>query len=234
MGLIDRLGRGRPYTPRRFATQQKEVTERETSIIDPRFRFDVLTVETIRRFRLQPAITPVLSIPLVYNASRKVFEVTEAPNLVISRDQGYYYGASLPTLTETGYYNIALDSRARQFVNIFGRDVSLAWVHGAEVTAPSAGTALVSKTVSTGKSGYVYGFFISATEPNDFKINWTSGGATYSVRIVFGGKGSINYIDFVPINEGMAADSETQITITNVNAGASGQIYQARLLYAEV
>lgn len=116
----------------------------------------------------------------------------------------------------------------------WGRDVSPIWIHSTGVTAPAAGTALVSKTVSTGKVGYIYGFFITAGESNDFLINWTSGGVAYSTRIVFPGKGSLQYIDVVPINEGLPADSGSSITITNVNAGSAGVVYQARLLYAEV
>ncbi len=116
----------------------------------------------------------------------------------------------------------------------WGRDVAPAWVHGAEVTAPAAGTALVSKTVGTGKTGYIYGFFISAGEANDFMINWTSGATAYSIRIPFGGKGSLHFADFIPLNEGLGADAGSTITITNVNAGGTGIIYFARLLYAEV
>jgi hypothetical protein len=116
----------------------------------------------------------------------------------------------------------------------WGRDVSPSWVHGDEVTAPPAGTALVSKTVGTGKSGYIYGFFISAGEANDFKINWTSGGAAESIRIPFSSKGAIQYVDFAALNEGLPADGGTSITITNVNAGGTGIVYQARILYVEV
>ncbi|MEM1510576.1 MAG: hypothetical protein QW096_11990, partial [Thermofilaceae archaeon] len=116
----------------------------------------------------------------------------------------------------------------------WGRNVSPSWVHAAEVTAPAANTSLVSKTVSTGKQGYIYGFYITAGEANDFKINWTSGGTARSIRIMFPGKGSLHYADFIALNEGFPADSGTNITITNVNAGSSGVIYQARLLYVEV
>jgi len=234
MPLLQWLGRGRPYKPREYKTQQKAETDREAQIYDPRFRFDVLTVEYIKRFKLQPQIIPVLNIPLAYNPSRGCFEITEAPNLVTAREQAYYYGASLPTLTIPGYYAPAMDSRARLIANILGRDISLAWVHGSEVTAPAAGTALVSKTVSAGRTGYIYGFFISAGEANDFKINWTSGGASYSIRIPFSNKGAIHYIDVIPLNEGMGADPGSSITITNVNAGSSEIVYQARLLYGEV
>jgi len=119
-------------------------------------------------------------------------------------------------------------------LNRWGRDVDPEWVHAAEVTAPSAGASLVSKTVGTGKTGYIYGFFISAGEANDFKINWTSGGSSYSIRIPFSGKGALHYIDFAALNEGLGADAGTSITITNVNAGSAGVVYQARLFYAEV
>jgi hypothetical protein len=133
--------------------------------------------------------------------------------------------------------DVALSTRASEATLKtlrWGRDVSPAWIHGDEITAPAANTALVSKTVSTGKSGYVYGFFISAGEANDFKINWTSGGASRSIRIPFASKGAVQYVDFVALNEGMSADAGSSITITNVNAGSSGIVYQARILYVEV
>lgn len=128
--------------------------------------------------------------------------------------------------------DVALTVLAR--LKRWGRNVDPAWIDGAEVTAPAAGTALVSKTVSTGKVGYIYGFFISAGEANDFKVNWTSGGAAKSKRIVFSGKGSLQYADFIAFNEGLPADGNTSITITNVSAGSTGVVYAASLLIGEV
>jgi hypothetical protein len=116
----------------------------------------------------------------------------------------------------------------------WSRNVTPAWVLGAENTAPAAGTALVSKTVSTGKTGYIYGFLITAQEANDFKINWTSGGSAKSYRIVFGGKGTMIVKLESALNEGLGADAGTSITVTNVNAGSAGIVYQCALLYAEV
>jgi len=116
----------------------------------------------------------------------------------------------------------------------WGRDVSPVWVHGGEVTAPPAGTALASKTVSAGKTGYIYGFYISAGEPNEFRINWVSSGTPRSLRIVFPGRGSLMYTDVIPLNEGLPANPGTDITITNVNPGSAGVTYQAALLVAEV
>jgi len=115
----------------------------------------------------------------------------------------------------------------------WGRDLEPEWIHGTEATAPAANTNLVTKTVGAGKSGYFYGFLISAGEPNDFKILWTSAGTAYSIRIVFGGKGSTESVSAIAMNEGLAADAGTTVSIQNVNAAAGGIVYQARLLYAE-
>ncbi|MBA7471052.1 hypothetical protein ES707_06346 [subsurface metagenome] len=116
----------------------------------------------------------------------------------------------------------------------WGREVSPEWVHADEQTAPGAGATLVTKAVTAGKTGYIYGFLISAQEANDFLLNWTSGGAAKSKRIAFGGGGSTECVDPVALNEGLGADAGTNVTITNVNAATAGKIYQANLLYGEV
>jgi hypothetical protein len=116
----------------------------------------------------------------------------------------------------------------------WGREVSPAWVHGDEVTAPAAGTALVSWTVPDDKTGYIYGFFISAGEGNDFRVNWVSGGVVYSKLIMFPSKGTLHFTDIVALNEGLPADPGTSITITVVNDGSTGAVYQAALLVATV
>ena len=135
------------------------------------------------------------------------------------------------TIDPTSLYNNIYSMPA----NIrWGRNVTPAWVIGSETTAPAAGTALVSKTVSTGKTGYIYGFMITAGEANDFKINWTSGATSYSKRIVFGGKGTVHFVDVIPLNEGLPANAGTSVTITNVNAGGTGIVYQCAILYAEL
>jgi len=115
----------------------------------------------------------------------------------------------------------------------WGEYAEPSWIHADEVTAPAAGTALVSKTVSSGKKGYIFGFLITAQEANDFKINWTSGGTDYSIRLVFGAGGSTESVDPVGMNWGLPADENTDITITNVNAGSANTVYQCRLLFLE-
>jgi hypothetical protein len=107
-------------------------------------------------------------------------------------------------------------------------------VLGSEVTAPAAGTALVSRAVTSGKTGYIYGFIITAGESNSFKLNWTSGGTPRSLRIALASMGSVVLISPVALNEGLPADGGSTVSITNVNAGSSGVVYQAMLLYVEV
>jgi len=116
----------------------------------------------------------------------------------------------------------------------WGRDVSPAWVHAAEVVAPLIGAVLVTRAVTAGMVGYIYGYFVSATEGNEFLINWTSATVAYAMRLVFGAGGYVQDVETVALNEGLPADAGTNITITNVNAGAALMVYQARLLYAEV
>ena len=116
----------------------------------------------------------------------------------------------------------------------WGRDVTPAWVHAVEVVAPLVGAVLVTQAVGAGVSGYIYGFFISVGEGNDFLLNWVSATVAYSKRLVFGAGGTVETIDQVPLNEGYPADAGSAVTIINVNAGAGGIIYQACLLYAEV
>jgi len=119
-------------------------------------------------------------------------------------------------------------------VNVVAGDIYAVRIYAAEQVAPGAGTALVTQAVTAAKSGYIYGFFISCQEANDFLLNWTSGGAAKSKRIVFGGAGVVQDVEPAALNEGLAADGGTNITITNVNAGGAGKVYQANLLYAEV
>jgi len=115
----------------------------------------------------------------------------------------------------------------------WGRDVAPAWIVGSEVTAPAAGTALVSRAVSSGRSGYVYGLLITAGEANEFQLRWTSGGVARSLHFALPGRGTLLYVLPVALNEGLPADGGSTISVVNVNAGSSGVVYQAAILYAE-
>ena len=140
---------------------------------------------------------------------------------------GLAFGAS-PSISDTQLAQLtALYTR-------WGRQIVPGWIYADEVTAPIAGAVLVTQTVTAGKTGYIYGAFISAEEGNEFLINWTSGGLDKSKRLVFSSLGSFEFIDQVPINEGLPADATTDVTIAIVTAAGAGKIYQANLLYGEL
>jgi hypothetical protein len=115
-----------------------------------------------------------------------------------------------------------------------GKIIEPSWVYGNEITAPAADSTLVSKTVSVGKTGFIYGFLITADEANVFRINWISGGVAKSIRITFSSGGTVGFDGVLPVNEGLGADPTTSITIVNVNAGGGDKVYQAGILYAEI
>lgn len=108
------------------------------------------------------------------------------------------------------------------------------WVYGSLVTAPAAGTALVSFSVPTGKTAFIYGYFISASEANAYEIRWVSGGVAQSIRITFPAAGTAHGMFLIPVNEGLQADAGSTISIVNINAGAVGSTYQAGLLIVVV
>jgi len=102
------------------------------------------------------------------------------------------------------------------------------WTDGAEATAPAAGATLVSKTVTAGMTGRVFGVHISADEANQFQLLVN---ATVIKRFALGGAGVIHIVLALPLKDSIAAASV--ITIKNVTAGAALKVYQASLLYDE-
>ena len=165
-------------------------------------------------------------------------QITDLKNVNVGNFPSDYpdSGANMKLNNIYGKLNSQLDVTLTVLSKLmrYGRNISPSWVHGNEITAPSANTSLVSHTVSSGKQGLIYGFYISSDEENVFRIEWVSGGVTKSIRVKFGGGGTIHYVDFFAMNEGQPADSETEIKIVNVNDGSSGMVYQARLFIAEV
>lgn len=127
----------------------------------------------------------------------------------------------------SNYYQLAHATR-------YGREGSLFWAHCNEVTAPSANSVICQYTIPAGRRGYIYGFFITASEPNSFRLRWTSNNQTLSIVIPFSGAGAIHYADLIPLNEGAPADPNTPIQVLALNSGSSGSVYQARILVMEV
>jgi len=114
------------------------------------------------------------------------------------------------------------------------KNVSLRWAYGDETDEPDAGATLLRKKVTAGKAGYIYGYFLSANETNDFRISWENGGDAQSVRVPLVTRGELRVVESIAINEGIPADAGSELQIKNVKAGSSGSVYQVGILYAEV
>jgi hypothetical protein len=120
-------------------------------------------------------------------------------------------------------------------VQRYGHLTIPSWFYGSAVSSPSADQSLVTVSIPANALGYIYGFFISASEGNDFEIRWTdTSNNLRSYRVVLAGRGTVHYADIVALNEGIPARGETDISINVINAGSSDSYYQAGLLVGVV
>ena len=103
------------------------------------------------------------------------------------------------------------------------------WTNGDIVDNPSAGTALVAKTVGSGKTGHVYGVEISADEANRFEL---CEGDTAKRHYSLSAGGVIVLVLPLPLWANVTAGVAISIK-TVAAAGGAGKKYQARLLYLE-
>jgi len=117
---------------------------------------------------------------------------------------------------------------------LWGMDLEPQWELGGEQTAPGGDQTLVSKTISSGKKGYIFGFLLTATEANNFKLQWVNSGTQQNFRIVFASEGTIFVVSDRALNLGYPVDSGQYARIRTVNAGSAGSKYQAMLLVGEM
>lgn len=104
------------------------------------------------------------------------------------------------------------------------------WTHGTVTDNPAAGTVLVTKTVTAGKTGRLFGLYITADETSTFNV-WFD--AVQSLHYALAGAGNIMIVLPTPIKDSIAAG--TVIDLRNVAAGGgAGNYYHAGLLYDEV
>ncbi len=104
-----------------------------------------------------------------------------------------------------------------------------AWVDGAVTDNPNAAATLVTKTVTVGKTGRLFGLSIDADEANTFGVYED---ATEKLHFSLGSAGVVLVVTPGPILDSIAAS--VVVTIKNIGAGGgAGKKYQARLLYDE-
>jgi hypothetical protein len=108
--------------------------------------------------------------------------------------------------------------------------IDIRYVRGSYVTAPAANTNLATFTVPSTNKGAVIAVLIDATEGNLFDVVWTSGGQARSYRLRLPSDGVISY-DFRPgLNLDLPADSNTAISVRNVNAASPQSLYKVDIL----
>jgi hypothetical protein len=103
------------YKVPRIETRPRESRD-EVVIEDPRFALDIVTDAFLNKLRLSNRANVTFSIPLYYDPDRNLFAVPERAQPVQSFIFGRYYGASLPTETAPGDYELAVDANHRLYV----------------------------------------------------------------------------------------------------------------------
>ena len=107
------------YKFKRYETEQKR-REEETRIIDDKFIFDIKTSGIIPNYVLTNRVIPVLSIPLAYNPTRKLFEI---PTGVLrdARLKAYYLSAEPSPLSVSDFDFIRMDEYRNLYVHLKAR-----------------------------------------------------------------------------------------------------------------
>ena len=133
--------------------------------------------------------------------------------------------------------SITTESSARMMR--YGRDIKLGWEHD-NLTGPQiAGTELAGVDVPNGYNTYIYGFSITAGEPNLFYLLWESDGTSKYYFIDFPSDGTTMYTDNIPINEGYPANrtqgsAVTRVSLYIVGVVGAGMRYSGSLLLGEI
>jgi hypothetical protein len=86
-----------------------------------------------------------------------------------------------------------------------------------------------------GEVGYIYGYYIYASEGNEFMLEWpTVTGESRSIRILLPGPGTVMYANTTPINLDspyVAGSGDVRYLVLYVlNKPSSGTLYQAGIL----
>jgi hypothetical protein len=103
------------YKVPRIETRPRESRD-EVVIEDPRFALDIVTDAFLNKLRLTNRANVTLSIPLHYDPSTNTFKIPERAQPAQAFAYGRYYGASLPTETVPGDYELAVDPNHRLYV----------------------------------------------------------------------------------------------------------------------
>jgi hypothetical protein len=105
------------------------------------------------------------------------------------------------------------------------------WFITEEVSGGSFGSGypLVLLKNITGEIAYIYGYYIYASEENDFRLWWYSNGKERSIRILLPGPGTVMYVNTIPINLD-SPHTEGNIILYVLNEPSPESIYKAGIM----
>jgi hypothetical protein len=103
------------------------------------------------------------------------------------------------------------------------------WFITGEVTEPDITLPFVWLETPVGEVTYIYGYYIYASEENEFRLWWYFGGEERSIMILLPDPGTVMYADTMPINLD-SPHTEGSLGLDILNQPSSGSIYQAGIL----
>jgi hypothetical protein len=103
------------------------------------------------------------------------------------------------------------------------------WFTTEEVTQPDITWPFVWLETLVGEVTYIYGYYIYASEENEFRLWWYSGGEGRSIRILLPGPGTVMYVNTIPINLD-SPHTGGSFGLNILNQPSPESIYQAGIL----
>jgi hypothetical protein len=104
------------------------------------------------------------------------------------------------------------------------------WFITGEVSGESLspGFRLVELGSIPGEIVYIYGYYIYASEGNEFRLRWWTSGEGRSIRILLPGPGTVMYVNTIPINLDLPLTEGIELYV--LNQPSSGSTYQAGIM----
>jgi len=103
------------------------------------------------------------------------------------------------------------------------------WFIGKVVLEPSESQSLVLLENIFGEMTYIYGYYIYASEENEFSLWWRWSGKHRSITISLPGPGTVIYANSIPINID-SPNIEGNFGIDVLYESSPGSFYQAGIL----
>lgn len=172
------------YKPPKIETRPRE-TRDEVVIEDSRFAIDILTDAFLNKLRLNNRASVVFAVPLYYDPDRNLFRVPERAQPVQSFVYGRYYGASLPSETVPGDYQVAVDAQHRLYVTADKLEAKATPIVKGSVfnASVSANTNIFSSNLTPTHSPTVFRIYACFSASGVLSVARTKAGTTVTEQL---------------------------------------------------